>query len=198
MFTGIIEEVATVLESAQTATNRQLWIRANCASELRADQSVAHNGVCLTVEEVRAGSYGVTVIAESLAKSSLGSLVAGSRVNLERCLRIDARLDGHFVQGHVDTTGQVLAIEDRDGSRDIWVSLPSDAAALVVPRGSITVDGISLTVAELVDSPLQFKVSIIPYTLLHTNIGERGPGDRLNLEFDVLGKYVQRLMEVRG
>ena len=203
MFTGIIEEVATVLEARPMGSNRQFWIAARCAGELRPEQSVAHNGVCLTVEAARADAYRVTVIAESLSKSALGAWGPGSRVNLERCLSANARLDGHFVQGHVDTTGTVLAVDEHDGSRDVWVSLGAESAALVVPRGSIAVDGISLTVAEVsasadLPSPqLSFKISIIPYTVGHTNIGERVVGDRVNLEFDVLGKYVQRFLELR-
>ncbi len=198
MFSGIIEEVATVVEAVDRGSNRELWIRAACASELRPDQSVAHNGVCLTVEEVRADLFRVTVIAESLSKSNLGSLTAGSRVNLERCLRADQRVDGHFVQGHVDTTGTVLSVVDLDGSRDLWVQYDRDSSTLIVPRGSIAVDGISLTVAELDDARSALKVSLIPYTLEHTNVAQRKVGDLVNLEFDVLGKYARRFLELRG
>ncbi len=198
MFTGIIEEVGCVHESQVVGTNRSFWIQARCAPELRPEQSVAHNGVCLTVEEVRGDVYRVTVIAESLAKSSLGSMRVGSRVNIERCLRADDRLDGHFVQGHVDTTGRVSTVRDNDGSRDLWVAVADEWAPLLVARGSISVDGISLTVAELEDKPLRFKVSLIPFTLNHTNIGERAPGDIVNLEFDVLGKYTRRFLELKA
>lgn len=198
MFTGIVEEVGRVAEVQTSGTNRVFWVQAALAGQLKVDQSVAHNGVCLTVEELRADAFRVTVIAESLSKTALGSLEVGSSLNLERCLRADARVDGHFVQGHVDVTGRIEKITDRDGSHDYWISYPSEFATLLIPRGSIAVNGISLTVAELADADGQFKVSIIPFTLQHTNLGQSRVGDLVNLEFDLLGKYAVRAAELRA
>lgn len=195
MFTGIIEATGTIRQLQPSGTNLQLWVEAPFVHELKIDQSVAHNGVCLTVAELRDGLYRLDVILESLNRSSLGALQPGNVVNLERCLLPHQRIDGHFVQGHVDTTGIIQSITDHNGSWDVWIAY--DAAAygkLIVPKGSIAIDGISLTVAE--DLPGRFRLSIIPYTWQHTNAHTWQVGSAVNLEFDILGKYLQK--QIKG
>jgi riboflavin synthase len=191
MFTGIVEQLAEVVEVRAQGTNRDLLLRAAMAPELKIDQSVAHNGVCLTVVEIDGDRYRVTAVEETLQKSNLGSLRAGDRVNLERSLRIGDRLDGHMVQGHVDTTAECVGREQRDGSWWFSFRLPAEKQ-LLVAKGSICLNGVSLTIAEL--SEKDFSVTIIPYTFEHTTFGTLKPGDRVNVEFDVLGKYVERMM----
>ena len=159
------------------------------------DQSVSHNGVCLTVTAVKDGTHQVTAVEETLKKSSLGHLKPGHRVNLERCMRSDGRFDGHIVQGHVDCTGEVTKIEERDGSWLFTFSFPSRYAASVVEKGSITVNGISLTCFDIGRS--HFSVAIIPYTFEHTTMKDLSEGSTVNLEFDVVGKYVQRILSLR-
>jgi riboflavin synthase len=165
--------------------------------ELRVDQSVAHNGVCLTVVEVtpdqqgQSGTYRVTAVLETLQRSNLGALKPGDPVNLERCLRVGDRLDGHMVQGHVDTVTECLSVTELDGSWTYSFRLPQPAE-LLVHKGSICINGVSLTIAQLDDE--RFGVAIIPYTHAHTTFHALRAGDRVNIEFDVLGKYVQRMM----
>lgn len=193
MFTGIIEDTAIVEEIIHSGKNQTFRLKARIAREFHVDQSVAHNGTCLTVEEVfpESSEYRVTAIAETLQKTSLGSLKTNSIVNLERSLKANSRIDGHFVQGHVDTTGSVQSIVDQNGSTDYIITFPESFDTLIIPRGSIAVQGISLTVAETERG--WFKVSIIPYTKEHTNIQDWQIGSSVNLEFDVLGKYIQKL-----
>lgn len=198
MFTGIIE-TAGVIRRADAGTGLvRLEIESPFAAELEPGQSVAHNGVCLTVEEKNEDSYTVAVIQETLARTSLGSLAAGSRVNLERCLRADGRLDGHVVQGHVDCTGRISEVFEEPGQKRFRVAYPDSFRELVVEKGSIAVDGISLTVASVKDAPCTFDVCLIPHTLALTNAGVWKKNDTVNLEFDILGKYVKKWMDARN
>jgi riboflavin synthase len=197
MFTGIVEQVGRVRSVGDHGTNREIIIEALMAGELRVDQSVSHNGVCLTVVEVSAALdqtppwYRVTAVQETLERSNLGALNAGDDVNLERCLRLGDRLDGHMVQGHVDTTVRCTGVQDLDGSWKFTFELPAQAH-LLVPKGSVCIHGVSLTVAEL--DELSFGVAIIPYTFYNTTFRSLKVGHRVNIEFDVLGKYVERML----
>ncbi len=195
MFTGIVEEVGQVTDVRQVGSNREIIVRSGMTGELRIDQSVSHNGVCLTVVELMGDRYRVTAVEETLQRSNLGALKPGDGVNLERSLRIGDRLDGHMVQGHVDTTTDCLAVEERDGSWWYTFAQPKESH-LLVAKGSICLNGVSLTIAELTDA--SFSVAIIPYTFEHTTFQTLKVGDRVNVEFDVLGKYVERMLAVRG
>jgi riboflavin synthase len=194
MFTGIVEDVGEVVEVRTSGTNRELIIRSKLAAEFKVDQSVSHNGVCLTVVSLSADTYGVTAVEETLRRSNIGSLRAGDGVNLERSLRIGDRLDGHMVQGHVDSVTSCTGIADRQGSWWFSFALPT-AKHLLVAKGSVCLNGVSLTIAELTDR--HFSVAIIPYTYEHTTLHALRVGDAVNMEFDVLGKYVERMMAVR-
>lgn len=201
MFSGIVEEAATVTAARREGGNLHLTVRCSFANELKIDQSVAHNGVCLTVVALNPDStYTVTAIQETLDRSNLGLLREGDLVNLERSMLMNGRLDGHIVQGHVDTTAVCTEVEEVDGSRyfKFEYDVPAEMAAkgyMTVEKGSVTVNGVSLTVC---DSELRsFRVAIIPYTLEHTNFCRIEPGTRVNLEFDIIGKYLARLQEVR-
>ena len=191
MFTGIIEEVGKVVGIEQTGTNITFTINSNLAPELKVDQSVSHNGVCLTVIAQTDADYTVTAIKETLEKTNINTLKIGATVNLERGLKLGARLDGHMVQGHVDQIGNCTAVENKNGS---WIySFKYDASVgnLTIEKGSITVNGVSLTVVNSKDG--EFSVAIIPYTYDHTNFNSFEEGTIVNLEFDVIGKYVARL-----
>ena len=192
MFTGIVEEVGTVVAVHAQGGNRDLVVRAGMAPELKVDQSVSHNGACLTVVAIEGDTYTVTAVEETLRRSNLGALAAGDAVNLERSLRMGDRLDGHLVQGHVDTTVQGIGSFEREGSWTFVFGLPEDAR-LLVPKGSVCLNGVSLTIASL--EVETFSVAIIPYTFAHTTFRSLKPGDLVNLEYDVLGKYVRRMME---
>lgn len=196
MFTGIVEEVGRVVAVHEQGANRELIVQARLANELRVDQSLSHNGVCLTVVAIdpAAGTYRVTAVEETLRRSNLGALRAGDPVNLERSLRLGDRLDGHLVQGHVDTTVQCLDVQEEDGSWRFAFALP-DLSHLLVQKGSICLNGVSLTIAELHAD--RFAVAIIPYTFAHTTFGALRAGDPVNVEFDVLGKYVERMLASR-
>jgi riboflavin synthase len=192
MFTGIIEAMGDVCSVTRHGSNMDLVMEAGMAGELRVDQSVAHNGVCLTVVEVWPGApgrYRVTAVDETLQRTNLGALKPGDRVNLERCLRVGDRLDGHMVQGHVDTVTTCIGVVEVDGSWRFDFRLP-EPRELLVQKGSVCINGVSLTVAHLSDE--LFSVAIIPYTYAHTTFSRLQPGDRVNIEFDILGKYVQR------
>ena len=194
MFTGIIEELGEVTALERTGTNLDIRIRANFTPKLKIDQSVAHNGVCLTVVDIQASEYTVTAIEETLKKTHLGSLQVGDRVNLERGMQLGARLDGHIVQGHVDQTAVCRKIERLEGSSYYSFSYDASLENITIEKGSITVNGVSLTV---VDSTVDgFSVAIIPYTLEHTTFKDLKEGDTVNLEFDVIGKYVKRLTDL--
>jgi len=195
MFTGIIETLGTVSHLQQEADNLHIKVASPLSDELKIDQSVSHNGVCLTVVALSPGEHTVTAIAETLQKSNLSELQIGSRINLERCTRVGDRLDGHIVQGHVDQTAQCISIADQQGSWLYTFQFDRSQGNITVEKGSITVNGISLTV---VDSQVdRFSVAIIPYTLEHTNLSQVKVGDTVNLEFDVIGKYVARIMALR-
>ena len=196
MFTGIIEDLGKVEALKTESTNLSITIKSRLTPELRIDQSVAHNGVCLTVVDINGDSYTVTAIKETLDKSALGFLKVGDFVNLERAMKLGDRLDGHMVQGHVDQTATCTSVDDKDGS---WVfSFEYDPSLnnITIEKGSITVNGVSLTV---VDSKINtFSVAIIPYTYEHTTFKALKVNDVVNLEFDVIGKYVKRLNDLRG
>ncbi|SRR6056297_1269819 len=192
MFTGIIETLGEVIGLDATATNLNITIRSNITPELKIDQSVAHNGVCLTVVAVEGDQYTVTAIDETLQKTNLNNLKIGDQVNLERAMILGSRLDGHIVQGHVDQTGTCTRVTEKDGS---WFfSFTYDAAKgnPTIEKGSITIDGTSLTVVN--SGVNSFQVAIIPYTYEHTRFNSYKEGTIVNLEFDVIGKYVAKLM----
>ena len=190
MFTGIIETLGTVEKIVQDKENVHFTISSEITNELKIDQSVAHNGCCLTVVEITDKSYVVTAIHETMEKTNLGKWEVGTKVNLERCMVMNGRLDGHIVQGHVDTTAECVAIEDQNGS---WkYTLRYDGSSPTVEKGSVTVNGTSLTVVDSKDN--EFSVCIIPYTYEYTNFHTLKVGSRINLEFDIIGKYVAKLM----
>lgn len=196
MFTGIIEQLGRVERIEKEGTNVHFDIRAELTPELKIDQSVAHNGACLTVVDFpEEGVFRVTAIDETLAKTNLGRWEVGHLVNLERCMIANGRLDGHIVQGHVDTTGRVEAIESVDGSWNVTISHPVADTFMTVPKGSICINGTSLTVVN--SQPDSFSVSLIPYTWEHTNFHTLKVGDAVNLEFDILGKYIAAMMARR-
>jgi riboflavin synthase len=197
VFTGIVEELGRVeaVSMAPDGESARLTVRGQTVtSDAGHGDSIAVNGVCLTVVEVREGAFTADVMRETLDRSSLGSLGVGSPVNLERPLRLSDRLGGHLVQGHVDGVGVVAAVQPAEQWTLVRVSLPDDLRRYIVEKGSITVDGVSLTVVEVDDSASAFTVSLIPTTLQLTTLGRRGVGDRVNLEVDVVAKYVERLV----
>jgi riboflavin synthase len=196
MFTGLIESVGRVSRVEQIAGGIRLHVRSALAAELVVGDSLAHNGVCLTIVSRDAGTFATEISPETLRVTNLGDLVEGSPVNLERPLRPEARMGGHFVQGHVDATGRVTGIVTEGEFWRFSFSYPPELAPLFIPKGSIAVDGISLTVAALRDG--EFDVQIIPFTWEQTNLHARRPGDRVNLECDMLGKYVLRFVETAG
>jgi riboflavin synthase len=192
MFTGIIEGTGKVQSIEKSGSNIDFTLKCVFTKELKIDQSLAHNGCCLTVVEINGDNYKVTAIDETLIKTSLKEWKVGSEVNLERCLKFEGRLDGHLVQGHVDETAKVSGVENRDGSYFITFKMDETTKFVTVPQGSITVNGISLTVAESND--FDFSVAIIPYTWEFTNMKNLKIGDEVNLEFDIIGKYITKLM----
>ncbi len=194
MFTGIIEEVAKVVKIEKEAENIHFSIKAKMTSELKIDQSVAHNGCCLTVVNIENDTYTVTAIQETLDKTNLNEWKIGTPVNLERCMQMNGRLDGHIVQGHVDTVGVCTEIEDQNGSWKFTFQYQNEQ--LTVEKGSITVNGTSLTVVD--SKKDSFSVCIIPYTFENTNFSSLNIGDQVNLEFDIIGKYVAKWMESRN
>ena len=191
MFTGIIENTGTIMEVSGSGTNRSFRVASALANELKVDQSLSHDGVCLTVEEISDGMHRVTAIAETLAKTNLGKWEKGSVVNLERCMQLNGRLDGHLVQGHVDCAAECIGIADKDGSREYQFRFPQEFGMYIIEKGSITVNGISLTTFNITND--SFTVAIIPYTFEHTNIRSLKKGDLINLEFDMIGKYLTRI-----
>lgn len=193
MFTGIVEATATVENIETKGTSVHFTMSCPFTDELKIDQSLSHNGCCLTIEKIENQRYGVTAIQETLEKTNLGSWKIGTKVNLERCVLMNGRLDGHIVQGHVDQTGTIKSIENLNGSHYITITYTEKDGFTTVPQGSITVDGISLTVAHSGEN--EFSVAIIPYTWEHTNLKNLEVGDRVNLEFDIIGKYVAKLMK---
>lgn len=198
MFSGIVEEAAVITALRREEGNLHLTLKCSFAGELKIDQSVAHNGVCLTVVSIDRDTYTVTAIRETLERSNLGLLEVGDKVNLERSMRINGRLDGHIVQGHVDQTAQCTAVTEADGSWYYTFAYTPDAEKLAegyvtVEKGSVTVNGVSLTVCN--SKKDSFQVAIIPYTHEHTNFHQIKEGSVVNLEFDIIGKYISRLMQ---
>lgn len=192
MFTGIIETTGTVTGLKKEGTNVHFTIESPISASLKVDQSLAHDGVCLTVVEVEANRHTVTAIEETLIRSNLGQWKPGALVNLERAMAANGRLDGHMVQGHVDTTARCTGVETRAGSWYYEFEYNPDPERLLVDKGSICVNGVSLTVVSPVDK--RFRVAIIPYTYEHTNFRQIAEGDLVNLEFDIIGKYIARFM----
>lgn len=193
MFTGIIESLATVTHLEKEKDNLHISIKSNITSELKIDQSVAHNGVCLTVVKINSDEYTVTAIKETLAKTSLNTLQVGDEVNIERAMKLGDRLDGHIVQGHVDQTAMCTDIKNAKGSWYFSFEYDASLNNLTIEKGSITVNGTSLTVID--SGKNTFSVAIIPYTFENTNFKNFKKGTKVNLEFDVLGKYVAKLMQ---
>lgn len=196
MFTGIIEQMATVQQIVREGSNIHFDLSTPLAAELKIDQSVAHNGTCLTVVQQEKESYRVTAIDETLQRTNLGSWEVGTKVNLERSMKVNDRLDGHIVQGHVDGMGRCITREEIDGSWKFAFEHPAKKEFATVPKGSITINGVSLTVVD--SAADQFSVAIIPYTYEHTNFHQIKVGDVVNLEFDIIGKYVARLLAERA
>ena len=190
MFTGIIENQATVIAINQNGSNVDFVFESNLAPELKVDQSLSHNGICLTVTGIAENTYTVTAIQETLQRTNLGHLSLGQQVNLERCLPANGRLDGHIVQGHVDCVGIIDEIHDLNGSWMIFINHAPEAG-LTVTKGSICMNGVSLTVVD--SFPDAFSVAIIPYTWEHTNLSKLSLGDSVNIEFDILGKYMKKM-----
>jgi riboflavin synthase len=193
MFTGIIETLGEVKKLENEGGNLHISIASNITSQLKIDQSIAHDGVCLTVIAIDGNEYTVTAIDETLQKTNLGLLGKGSVINLERCVQMNGRLDGHIVQGHIDTAGFCDKIEEQDGSWKFTFSYSSND--VTVEKGSITINGVSLTVVD--SSPNKFSVCIIPYTYEHTSFKSFEVGSKVNLEFDIIGKYVTKLIANR-
>ena len=193
MFTGIVEAMGSLIKQEGNGTNVEFWFTSPFTQELKVDQSLAHNGVCLTVVEIQGDQYRVTAIDETLQKTNLGDLQLGQKVNLERCMAANARFDGHIVQGHVDLTGVCTEIADQNGSWEYRFSYPKSSGHVTVEKGSICLNGTSLTVVDSQED--SFTVCIIPYTYEHTVFHQLKIGDRVNLEFDILGKYIKKLMQ---
>jgi riboflavin synthase len=196
MFTGIIESTGKVISIEKQGTNTSFWIASPISSELKIDQSLSHEGVCLTVEAIENGQHKVTAIEETLRKTNLSSWIVGHSLNLERCLVMNGRLDGHIVQGHVDATGICTKLTTLEGSWEYRFSFPESFKHLMIDKGSIAVNGTSLTCFDVTDNA--FSVAIIPYTFEHTSIHQLQIGSIVNLEFDILGKYVQRWLQVKN
>lgn len=196
MFTGIIETTGKVEQIHPNEKNLDVWISSPISNALKIDQSIAHNGVCLTVTDLQEGKHAVTAIHETLQKSNLGSLQVGEHINLERCMPADGRFDGHIVQGHVDQTGRITSRTDDAGSWIFRIQYDPAQGNLTVEKGSITVNGVSLTVVDAQKDA--FSVAIIPYTLEHTVFKYLDEGSVVNLEFDIVGKYIARLLNKQG
>lgn len=194
MFTGIVQALGTVKDTISDGTNQTFWIHSPLYESLKIDQSIAHDGACLTVEELRDGLHKVTAVRETIKKTNLAQWVAGSSVNLERCLSLNDRLDGHFVQGHVDTVATCTKIKDLKGSWELSFEFSKKFASLIIEKGSICINGVSLTTFQV--KKRSFKVAIIPYTWEHTNFSHLKEGQPVNLEFDMLGKYINRKLSV--
>ena len=195
MFTGIIETTGIVKQVISNGSNKIFQVESSISSQLKADQSVSHSGVCLTVEEVTENTHRITAIDETLQKTNLGNWKEGTLVNLERCLQLNDRLDGHLVQGHVDTTATCTKRKEKDGSWEFEFAFPKKFAELLIEKGSVCVNGISLTAFDV--KRKSFTVAIVPFTFEHTNIKEVQEGDSVNIEFDLIGKYLLRRLSLR-
>ena len=196
MFTGIIETTGEIRQILRSGSNIQFWIKSPISEVLKVDQSLSHNGACLTIEGIKEGMHQVTAIPETIRKTTLGGWQIGDQVNLERCLAVNGRLDGHLVQGHVDTTARCLKRKEVKGSWEFEFEFPGKFGHLIIEKGSICLNGISFTVFSL--KKKAFRVAIIPYTFEHTNIKAVVPGTKVNLEFDMIGKYITRKIQLKG
>jgi riboflavin synthase len=194
MFTGIIETTGFIKNMAVSGSNRSFWIESSISPELKVDQSVSHSGICLTIEEVNGNSHKVTAIEETALKTNINEWKIGGVINLERSLKLDSRLDGHFVQGHVDTTATCTEINEKLGSWEYEFSFRKKFSELIIEKGSICINGISLTAFDV--KKKSFKVAIIPYTYEHTNINTVQKGHLVNIEFDLIGKYILRKLSL--
>ncbi len=196
MFTGIVESTGIIKEVIINGSNRTFWIESGLSHSFKPDQSVSHNGICLTVEEINSNRHRVTAIAETLEKTTANGWKADTLINLEQCLQLNGRLDGHIVQGHVDAVGICRKIKEKNGSWEFEIAFPSKFADLIIEKGSICLNGISLTAFNA--KKKSFTVAIIPYTFKHTAIKYLQEGDSVNLEFDVIGKYLLRKLSLKG
>ncbi|MCF8340430.1 MAG: riboflavin synthase [Chitinophagaceae bacterium] len=196
MFTGIIEQLGVIKSIEKSATNTVFIISSLLAKELKVDQSIAHNGVCLTIEAINENNYQVTAVAETLAKTNAGNWRIDDIINLERAMQFNGRMDGHLVQGHVDTVATCIAVDDMNGSWMYRFQFPENFSSLMIEKGSVAINGTSLTAFDVTSN--QFSVAIIPYTYNHTNINQLKLGDSVNIEFDMIGKYVARFVEINN
>jgi riboflavin synthase len=192
MFTGIIECLGKITGKTASGSNRTFWVESSISDQLRIDESVSHNGVCLTIEEIKNNTHKVTAIKETLDKTNLTGWEIGDTINLERSLRMNGRIDGHIVQGHVDTTATCIDVKVLKGSTEFTFKFKKRFAPLIIEKGSVCVNGVSLTAFNV--SKKIFTVAIIPYTLEHTNLAFIKEGSKVNIEFDILGKYVQKAL----
>jgi len=195
MFTGIIESTGSIKEIITTGTNKSFWVASPLTRDLKVDQSLSHNGVCLTIEEIKDSMHRVTAIEETLVKTNLGSWQTNDIINLERCMQMNGRLDGHIVQGHVDCTAKCISVVEKAGSWEFSFVFPEKFAALVIEKGSVTVNGISLTCFHVNNDC--FTVAIVPYTFEHTNMSSLKQDDIVNIEWDMIGKYVNRINSLK-
>ena len=196
MFTGIIEKTGVIKEVISAGTNTSFWIESELAAELKIDQSLSHNGICLTVEEIKDGQHRVTAIEETILKTNAGNWAAGNMLNLERCMQLNGRLDGHIVQGHVDCIATCDEVIEKAGSWEYSFIFPEKFASFIIEKGSVTVNGISLTCFNVTNN--RFTVAIIPYTYEHTNMSSLQKEDEVNIEWDVVGKYVARIIHIKA
>jgi riboflavin synthase len=195
MFTGIVEKTGIIKEVIKLGTNTSFWVESDLAKELKVDQSLSHNGICLTVEEVKDDLHRVTAIEETILKTNAGSWLADKVINLERCMQLNGRLDGHIVQGHVDCTAECTQVIEKAGSWEYRFTFPEKFTAFIIEKGSVTVNGISLTCFNVTSN--SFTVAIIPFTFKYTNMSSLKTGDKVNIEWDVVGKYVSRIMQLQ-
>ncbi len=196
MFTGIIEQLGVIKSIEKSATNTVFIISSVLTKELKVDQSIAHNGVCLTIEAINENNYQVTAVAETLAKTNAGNWRIDDIINLERAMQFNGRMDGHLVQGHVDTVATCISVVDMNGSWMYRFQFPENFSSLMIEKGSVAINGTSLTAFDVTSN--QFSVAIIPYTYNHTNINQLKLGDSVNIEFDMIGKYVARFVEINN
>jgi riboflavin synthase len=192
MFTGIVETVGTIIQSSESGTNQRFLVSSSLSNELKADQSVLHDGICLTVEEITKDGHIISAVHETLQKTNLRHRRKGDQLNIERSLTLQSRLDGHIVQGHVDATATCTGVTDMSGSWEYSFTYPAEFAALIIEKGSVCINGVSLTAFGLKDNT--FRVAIIPFTYHHTNFPSVHEGSVVNIEFDIIGKYAERFM----
>lgn len=194
MFTGIIEATGKINSAEKNGSNKTFWIASSLSNELKVDQSISHDGVCLTVEEIANNMHRVTAIEETLSKSAINLWKKNDTINLERCMQMNGRLDGHVVQGHVDAIATCIDAEEKNGSREYRFQIPAEFTHLIIEKGSVCLNGISLTAFDIKFN--SFKVAIIPFTYQHTNINAVKRNSIVNIEFDIIGKYLARFREV--